>query len=58
MQVTSESDVSNAVKVAREKFGGISTAVNCTGMGIAKRTLSKKGPHPLEEFQRTLQVCT
>ena len=52
--MTSESDVRNAVEVAREKFGGISAAVNCAGMGIAKRTLTKKGPHPLEEFQRTL----
>ena len=28
MQVTSESDVKNAVQVAREKFGGLNVAVN------------------------------
>ena len=58
--MTSESDVKNAVDVAKEKFGGLSVAVNCAGIGIAKRTLTKKGPHPLEEFQRILQVrvCT
>ena len=26
------------------------------GIGIAKRILSKKGPHPLDEFQRVINV--
>ena len=56
LQVTSESDVKNAVHVAKEKFGGLNVAVNCAGIGMAKRTLTKRGPHPLEEFQRVLQV--
>ena len=46
----------NAVQIAKEKYGGLNVAVNCAGIGIAKRTLTKKGPHPLEEFQRVLQV--
>ena len=46
----------NAVQIAKEKHGGLNVAVNCAGIGIAKRTLTKKGPHPLEEFQRVLQV--
>ena len=54
--MTSESDVKNAVQIAKEKYGGLNVAVNCAGIGIAKRTLTKKGPHPLEEFQRVLQV--
>ena len=57
--MTSESDVKNAVQIAKEKYGGLNVAVNCAGIGIAKRTLTKKGPHPLEEFQQVLSrlVC-
>jgi hypothetical protein len=51
IQVTSESDVRSALEVAKEKYGGVTAAVNCAGIGIAMRTLSKKGPHPLDQFQ-------
>ena len=54
--MTSESDVKNAIEVAKEKYGVINTAVNCAGVGIAMRTLTKKGPHPLQDFQRVLTV--
>ena len=54
--MTSESDLKNALQVAKEKYGGLNVAVNCAGIGIAMRTLTKKGPHPLEEFQRVLNV--
>lgn len=53
IQVTSESDVRGALEVAKEKYGGVTAAVNCAGIGVAMRTLSKKGPHPLEDFQVT-----
>lgn len=54
--VTSETDVKKAIQVAVEKFGLLTAAVNCAGIGIAKRTLTKKGPHPLSEFQQVLNV--
>ncbi len=50
-QVTSESDVQKAIDLASEKYGTLTTAVNCAGIGVAIRTLSKRGPHPLNEFQ-------
>lgn len=53
-----EADVQNAVQVAVEMFGRLTAAVNCAGTGIAKRTITKKGPHPLNEFQRVLEVNT
>jgi 3-hydroxyacyl-CoA dehydrogenase/3-hydroxy-2-methylbutyryl-CoA dehydrogenase len=56
--VTSETDVQNAIQVAVEKFGGLTAAVNCAGIGIAKRTVTKKGPHPLNEFEGVLRVNT
>lgn len=55
-QVTSEADVSQAIKLANEKFGPLTVAVNCAGIGIAMRTLSKKGVHPLNQFEKVLKV--
>ena len=49
--MTSESDVRAALAVVKSEFGGLSAVVNCAGVGVAMRTLSKKGPHPLESFQ-------
>ena len=49
--MTSEGDVRGAVEVAKEEFGGVTAAINCAGVGVAMRTLSKKGPHPLDHFQ-------
>ena len=40
-----------ALQTAQDKFGGVNVAVNCAGIGVAVRTLSKKGPHPLDLFQ-------
>ena len=54
--VTSQSDVESAIQVAQEKFGELTLAVNCAGIAIAKKTLSSKGPHPLEEFSKVIQV--
>ena len=39
-----------------EKYGGVNTVVNCAGVGVATRTLSKRGPHPLEQFQKVITV--
>jgi NAD(P)-dependent dehydrogenase (short-subunit alcohol dehydrogenase family) len=37
-------------------FGALHFAVNTAGGGIAKRTLSKSGPHPLEDFRRVVDL--
>ena len=55
-QVTSEEDVVAALEVVGKRYGTLNCVVNCAGIGIAKRTLTKKGPHPLDEFQKILQV--
>lgn len=44
------------LSVAKEKYGTLNAVVNCAGIGIAMRTLSKKGPHPLEDFARVINV--
>ncbi len=56
LQVTSESAVQEALGVAKEKYGGVTTVVNCAGVGVAMRTVSKRGPHPLDQFQRVINV--
>ena len=48
----------NAIKVAMDTYGRLTAAINCAGIGIAKRTLTKKGPHPLNEFEQILRVNT
>lgn len=56
--MTSVTDVQNAFRILKDKFGGANVVINCAGIGIAVRTLSKNGPHPLEDFQRVLKVNT
>ena len=55
-QVTSEDDVKGALAVAEEEYGGVNVAVSCAGIGVAMRTLSKKGPHPLQHFQVRIYI--
>lgn len=41
---------------AVEAHGGLHIAVNTAGGGTAKRTLTKDGPHPLDEFRRVVDL--
>ena len=45
-----------AVDAAVEALGGLHIAVNTAGGGIGKRTLSKDGPHPLDDFRRIVEL--
>ena len=54
VDVTNEVDVSAALDLAEARFGRVDCAVNCAGVGSATKTLSKRGPHPLDEFTRVL----
>jgi len=54
--VTSEADVGAAIELAYATFGGLNLVVNCAGIAIAQRTLTKEGPHPLDAFQKVLSV--
>ncbi|GAB0089357.1 3-hydroxyacyl-CoA dehydrogenase type-2 [Sergentomyia squamirostris] len=60
VDVTSEVDVTNALKVAKDKFGRLDVAVNCAGTAVAFKTynFNKKLPHKLEDFARVLTVNT
>jgi NAD(P)-dependent dehydrogenase (short-subunit alcohol dehydrogenase family) len=54
--VTSELSVQAAVYLAEREFGGLWGAVNCAGIVLAERTLGRNGPHPLDAFNRVIQV--
>jgi len=54
--VTKADQVEAAVDRAIQSFGSIRMAVNCAGIGWAQRTVTKDGPHPLEPFQKVLEV--
>jgi len=45
-----------AVEAAVEALGGLHIAVNTAGGGIGKRTLSKDGPHSLDDFRQTVEL--
>ena len=54
--VTDEAGVSAAVTATRERFGAVHIAVNCAGVGVAARVLSKEGPMSLGLFTKVIQV--
>lgn len=45
-----------AVDAAVTQFGGLNGLVNCAGIVLGQRTLSKRGAHDLESFARVIQV--
>ena len=54
--VSSEADVQAALKLTQAEFGGLNVLVNCAGIGLATRTISSRGPHPLEHFETVIRV--
>lgn len=54
--VADAESVQNAVNTTVEKLGGIHFVVNCAGIGVAEKVLTKKGPMPLENFDKVIQV--
>ncbi len=54
--ISSESDVDNAVDLAVKTFGSINLAVGCAGILGAGKIISKKGPMPAEYFQKVIDI--
>lgn len=53
--VTSEAD-GKAVVDASTSMGTLRGLVNCAGVAPAIKTVGKDGPHPLDAFQRTINI--
>ena len=58
VDVTNETQVRASMEEAVAKWGKLNVAVNCAGIGIASKTLSKKGPHDLNLFIKVLTINT
>jgi NAD(P)-dependent dehydrogenase (short-subunit alcohol dehydrogenase family) len=56
VDVTDDAAVEAAIEEAAGALGGLHIAVNTAGGGIAKRTITKDGPHPIEEFRRVVEL--
>ena len=48
--------VEQALQKTLEKFGNISGAINCAGIGPAERVAGKNGPHNLDLFKNTIEI--
>lgn len=57
--VTNPEDITAGLELAKEKFGNVNVLVNCAGIGVAMKTLDKKGrAHSLDAFRKVLEVNT
>jgi len=56
VDVTDETSVEQALADAVGALGELHIAVNTAGGGTAIRTLTKNGPHPLDEFRRVVEL--
>jgi NAD(P)-dependent dehydrogenase (short-subunit alcohol dehydrogenase family) len=54
--VTSEADISKALRKIIDTFGKINVAVNCAGITNPGKIMSKKGPLSLDSFNKVLQL--
>lgn len=54
--VCDEVAVQQAIDLAVQHFGGLHGAVNCAGVGPAERVLGRAGVHPLERFNKVVQI--
>jgi len=54
--ITEEQSVKDAIDKTIDTFGLINVAINCAGVGDPGKILSKKGPMPLNFFNRVVQI--
>src|SRR5271168_1668496 len=56
VDVTDFTGTEETLQAAVDKLGGLHVVVTTAGGGIAKRTLTKSGPHDLESFQSVVDL--
>jgi NAD(P)-dependent dehydrogenase (short-subunit alcohol dehydrogenase family) len=54
--VTDFAGTEAAIAQAADDLGALHFGVNTAGGGIAKRTLTKEGPHPIDEFRAVIDL--
>jgi len=57
VDVADEDSVQAGVQATMDAFGAIHICVNCAGInGLMARTVGKKGPYPVEEFNKAINI--
>ena len=57
VDVMDDAGTEAAIDAAVESLGGsLHVSVNTAGGGIGRRTLSKEGPHPIEDFRKVIEL--
>lgn len=54
--VTDEASVQAAIALAAQKMGKITACINCAGIGPAAKTVGRDGAHPLDLYQKTIDI--
>jgi NAD(P)-dependent dehydrogenase (short-subunit alcohol dehydrogenase family) len=56
VDVLDDARVEEAVSDAVTALEGVHVLINTTGGGTAKRTLTREGPHPIDDFRRIIEL--
>ncbi|MFJ7734840.1 3-hydroxyacyl-CoA dehydrogenase [Lysinibacillus sp. NPDC097287] len=56
VDVTNEVDVAAGLEQALAAFGSVNVAVNCAGIAIGNKVLSKRGVHALDSFEKVIAI--
>ena len=54
--VTSEEEVTQAIKDGINQFGLLNTVINCAGIGVGEKVVSKDKVHDLGRFKKVIEV--
>ncbi|UII56282.1 3-hydroxyacyl-CoA dehydrogenase [Cytobacillus spongiae] len=54
--VTSEEDVQKALDQTIESFGHFNTVINCAGIGVSEKTVSRGTAHQYDSFKKVIEV--
>ncbi|MBV7330304.1 SDR family NAD(P)-dependent oxidoreductase [Chloroflexi bacterium TSY] len=54
--VSDENAVQTAVSMTVETYGALHGAINCAGIAFGEKILSRRGPHRLSTFTKTIEV--
>ena len=54
--VTSEEEITQAIAEGIKQFGSLNTVVNCAGIGVGEKVVSKDKVHDLGRFKKVIEV--
>jgi 3-hydroxyacyl-CoA dehydrogenase / 3-hydroxy-2-methylbutyryl-CoA dehydrogenase len=54
--VTSEEEITQAIAEGIKQFGSLNTVINCAGIGVGEKVVSKDKVHDLGRFKKVIEV--